>query len=143
MTNFKLGDRVGQPVDKSDVSYAGENVEQYFGTIVEVTPNESEDLFKIKWDGESCHSYLNSKCFKASSLLSEEECKKHNNQLMAEFSEMHEKIKAQMKIAADAILEANSIAEDNNLELPNMHNSLGPLIGAMEDIGWSTSSLSC
>ena len=76
-------------------------------------------------------------------LVSEEEAEKILDTLEKEYDAWANPIKNKMKQAAKLLQEADELAAKQDKNLTDMHNIVIPLLEAMENLGWSTSSLSC
>lgn len=127
--SFKIGDRVGYKRDslRYVTSYR-------VGQIDDVT---SSGRLIVKWDG---YSYLNNYTIDPSDLILESELKEKLSVLEIEFNQVQEKVLEKVKIATDAIAEAQQLAESIKMSVKEMDESL---IDAIGSAGWNVSSLSC
>lgn len=81
-----------------------------------------------------------------------------NNKLEKDFKQVEDEIRIKMEAAAVLIKEATSIAENSGLKVKNyfsneqdnlyltdysLSSAVYPLMDALEDAGWMTSSLTC
>jgi hypothetical protein len=63
--------------------------------------------------------------------------------LEKEWAETEKLVKVKMEKAAALIKGAIKIAKKHNLELNELYDGVKPLLDAMEEAGWQTSSLMC
>lgn len=67
--------------------------------------------------------------------------------LNEEFEEMsaetRKTLKNKIKIIAELLREANELCEQNGTNLIDCYSEVQPLFSVMDDLGWSSSSLSC
>lgn len=108
------------------------------GTVESI--NEHGDLF-VKWDD----SWWNAepKAIQPEDVISEEEADKILSKLEKEYEVWAAPIRKKMESAAKLLREAGELADKQDKNLSEMHEIVGPLISAMDQIGWRTSSLSC
>ena len=60
-----------------------------------------------------------------------------------EFKKVSKEIKAKMKAAADLVNEAGKLAKKSHAELQSMYDEVRPLVDAMDNNGWRSSSWGC
>lgn len=65
------------------------------------------------------------------------------SKLEAEYKVVEEQVKVKMQEAANAVEEADRIADSAKMNLTEMHDAVQILHHAMDGAGWSTSSLNC
>jgi hypothetical protein len=140
MSKFVKGTRVAETHgDLRHDSYPS------YGVILSAVEND-RNHFLVEWDNGKYASASDPKRItkvKASDLMLEVDCKAKMDQLDAEFSALEDKVRAKMQIAAGALAEAADLADENGEELIEMYEAVSPLMRAMDEAGWSTSSLSC
>lgn len=102
---------------------------------------EKDGKFLVKWDA-SWHQ-PNPDKHNASELMLETEANKILSKLEAEYEAWAGPIREKMEQAAKLLEEAGKLATKQKRDLSEMYEITSPLIGAMESIGWRTSSLSC
>lgn len=100
-----------------------------------------EGLITVKWDNS--WRTPNPSEHTANRLISEAEANEIRSKLEAEYEVWAGPIREKMKLAAKCLAEADELATKQKKDLAEMHELTGPLIKAMDDIGWRTSSLSC
>jgi hypothetical protein len=133
MKEFKIGDRVGLV---SDV-VRSKDPHPYCGTVDDLT---SKGFVVIKWDNE-WHSRKYSSPLHADLLDHEEELKKLSSSLEEEFKKVSGEVGKLIKQSAELIDQAAKLAGDKKLSY--YKDAVEPLLNAMEDAGWSSSSLYC
>lgn len=94
-----------------------------------------------KWD--SRWTEPNPSKHNARELMAEDEADAILSKLEAEYEAWAGPIREKMKQAAELLAEADRLATKQKRNLTEMHEVVGPLIRAMDDVGWQTSSLSC
>jgi hypothetical protein len=102
---------------------------------------DKDGKLTVKWD--SSWRTTNPSKHDASELMAEEEANKILDKLEAEYEVWAGPIREKIKEAAKLLAEADKLANKQKRDLTEMHEIVGPLIGAMDDVGWRTSSLSC
>jgi hypothetical protein len=138
MKTFEVGQRV--------VLVAGSNLEEWNeyeddttrGAVQSIEENGS---FIVKWD--AAWRKPNPNRHTTNELITEIEADKILSKLEKEFEAWAGPIRKKMEQAAKYLLEAGELASKQKKDLAELHEIVGPLISAMNDIGWSTSSLSC
>ncbi len=143
MSVFKIDDRVAFIADnmtKKGNLYFNEHEATPFGVVTSVDPDK--DKVTVKWDKK--HSYMNQyhKTTDSKNLMLEAECLPELSKLEAEFRVFEREIYTRLDQAGKLLLEADKLANSKGKDLAEME-AVHPLIKAMEDIGWSTSSLHC
>jgi hypothetical protein len=83
-------------------------------------------------------------------LLTEQEADIKEAKLLAkeaelnrEFNEASKQIKDKLTTASNLIIEASKLAAKNHTDLQSMYDECRPLMQALDNAGWSTSSMSC
>ena len=135
---FKVNDRVvkNDRALKNHCEYEGDD-DTSRGVVKEI----KGDKYLVKWDPE--WSYPNPSEVYAKDLVSEEEAEQILAKLEAEYEVWAGPIREKIEEAAKLLSEAGKLAEKQKRDLAEMHEIVSPLLGAMDDIGWRTSSLSC
>lgn len=102
---------------------------------------DAEGKLTCKWD----NSWItpNPSKHTASELMAEAEANKILEKLEAEYEVWAGPIRKKIEESAKLLAEAGELAAKKDRDLSEMHEIVGPLISAMDDIGWRTSSLSC
>jgi hypothetical protein len=102
---------------------------------------DEDGKLSVKWDD----SWVTPNPGKhdASELISEVEANKILSKLEKEFEAWAGPIREKMEETAKCLKEAGKLAAKQKKDLAEMHELTSPLISAMDDIGWRTSSLSC
>lgn len=139
MKTFKVGDRV---VHVKDSSLEEWNADDYDDTIRGVVKGiHKSGKLLIEWD----LSWRNKEHAEAmpDELISEAEANKILSKLEAEYKAWADPIKEKVEQAAKLLREAGKMASKQKKELIEMHDLVYPLLGTMDGLGWSTSSLSC
>jgi hypothetical protein len=129
---FKVGDRVGF-VNVQPTSMGGDDTD--FGTVAEII---SSGKVRVNWDRRI---FKNNEYQYTNRLLTEEDARKEASRLDAEFQDLESEVLAKMVIAGQAITEAQKLAKQLGVELAML--DISPLIDAMNQAGWRTSSLDC
>jgi hypothetical protein len=136
MSKFKVGDRVVDP-DRSNLEEWNEYEDDT--TRGEVTAVGEDGKISCKWDD----SWHKPSTHNADDLITEAEADKILAKLEKEFEKWAAPIRKKMEQAAKLLSEAGELASAQGKDLSELHEIVGPLIGAMDDVGWRTSSLSC
>ena len=134
-----IGAHVARKLDKSELMHLIVFEDQEPGGIV-VGLSPTIGYVDVKWDWpESAPSKEEA----IVDLMSEKDALKEYTAIEKEFNKMTKDITTKMAAAGQAVREAHKLAEKLNLDDMSMLPCFGPLFEAMEDCGWSTSSLSC
>ena len=136
---FKVGDRV-LLLERSDLETHNE-YEDDDTCRGEVLSISEEGKFKCKWD--QVWGQPNPSDHTAEELISEKEADKILSKLEKEYEAWASPIRKKMEEAAKLLEQAGKMADKQGRELAEMHEVVGPLISAMDNLGWRTSSLSC
>lgn len=138
MSEFKVGDRVVDKVE-SDLEY---HQDKYVirGTILSFKENDPNTV-KVNWDQYWVSP--NPSNISIDKLILEEEADQLLSKLEAEYEIWAAPIRVKMKEAGQLILEANALALKEKKSLVDLHELSAGLTNAMDEVGWSTSSLSC
>lgn len=139
MENFLVGQRVVL-VSHSNLKTWNEyeDDDTTRGTIESV---DKEGKFSVKWDSK--WRTPNPSKYSAQELMSEVEANEILVRLEEEYEEWASPIRKRMEAAAEHLAEAEKLANAQDRHLTDMHTLVQPLLTAMSEIGWSTSSLSC
>lgn len=109
-------------------------------TIIGVvrTEDPGEGNVKVTWiEGDMKDEAEEDVNPKVLSLLSD------RSKLDEEFKAVEKEIKEKMKSAAALVREAGKLAKKHGAELQSMYDAAGPLVSAMDDNGWRSSSWGC
>jgi len=136
MEIFQVGRRVVL-LDKSLKIYNEDGNYYCEGVVQEVLRSGK---YLVKWDSD-CRE-PNPERVKPEDLVSEEEARKILSTLEKEYEIWATPIKNKIKQAASLLQEAGRLANKQDTSIMNMHDAVSSLLRAMEDCGWSTSSLS-
>lgn len=137
---FKIGDRVGSTLMSNDHGktvplHYNEYNGPLYGTVVGFNkPNK----IIVEWDEDKILKSVDE-----STLRSKAEIDKSWSSLEEEFFAVSEKIKGKMKEAAKLLTEAHALSKKTGQDLAGMYDAIGPLLNAMDDCGWRTSSFNC
>ena len=133
---FKQGDRV--VLDDDILQTYNEYGEEAVRGVVEET---KESKLLVKWD----YSWRtpNPEEVAAEDVVSEAKADKILSKLEKDYEKWAAPIRKKMEAAAKLLKEANELATAQRRELAEMHDITGSLLGAMDEVGWRTSSLSC
>lgn len=136
---FNVGDRVARQVLNRRSSLRG-------GSVV-ARGCEEHDTYIVRWDKNKFPSYGSKKQeveeVDVADLTIETDAKAKVKQLDADFDVLEEKIKGKLQQAAELIGEAEAMADANGEMLSELHEATYPLMNALDNAGWATSSLSC
>lgn len=135
---FEVGERV--------VLVAGSNLKTWNEYEDDTTRGVVKSIVQegkllVKWDGT--WRKPNPSRHDASELITEVEANQIRSVLETEYEAWASPIREKMKLAAKYLTEAGELAAKQDKDLAEMHEITGPLISAMDGIGWRTSSLSC
>lgn len=134
--NFSVGDRVVL-VARSNLKEWNEYEDDTTrGTVTAVSENGT---VSCTWDD----SWVVPGTYNADELITEDKADKILAELEKEFERWAGPIRKKMEQAARCLNEARELADKQGKDLSEMHEIVGPLISAMDDCGWRTSSLSC
>lgn len=134
--NFSVGDRVVL-VARSNLKEWNEYEDDTTRGVV--TAISEDGKVSCKWDD----SWVPPGNYNADELITEAKADKILATLEKEFEKWAGPIRKKIELAAKYLAEAGELANKQNKDLSQMHEIVGPLIGAMDDLGWRTSSLSC
>jgi hypothetical protein len=93
----------------------------------------------VKWDG----TYVSINEIAIEDLMLESEAKALVSKLEVQWQGIQERAKAKLEEAAKSIEDAVKIAKEGDIDLFDMYEATRPLLHAMDEAGWQTSSLSC
>lgn len=138
MKKFKAGDRVVWE-ERSSLEEWNEYEDDTTRGVVESV--DSEGKLTVKWD----NSWIkpNPSQHDADELITEAAADKILSKLEKEFEAWAGPIRKKIEQAAKCLAEAGELATAQDRDLSEMSELVGPLINAMDTIGWRTSSLSC
>lgn len=131
MKKFNIGDRVGIVKD------VNKDHDIIYGTVEDLT---SKGFVLVKWDSD-WYARNHSTPLSPEDLDTEENLEKLAESLEIEFNETAKKIKELIAKSADLINQATALAGDHNLS--DFYEEAKPLMKALDDAGWSSSSLNC
>lgn len=138
VNDFEVGDRVVQP-DDYDYKQYYPDMEVYFGTITSI----ESDGVKVHWD----KSWMNTNHSTVSTtepLYLEADWNQKQSALEQEFAKVADTVRAKLEIVKESLLDAKKFVSDAGYEFYHFrHDAMSPLEAAMEQFGWSTSSLYC
>lgn len=141
---FAVGDRVGMwneytQLDSNQnpkwTEYDGGPV---FGVVKEIL---SDKQIRIEWDDEYLNGYPDETDRYSSEVMTEDEANKVWSDLEAKFKQCQAAVAEKLKVAADAIAEAQKIAESYSYDLVDLDSDT--LESALGHAGWSASSWHC
>lgn len=135
---FKIDDRVVLPKTSNLKTYNEYEDDCTRGKVVQIT---QEGKFVVKWDS-SWHK-PNPSSHLANELMLESEADEILSKLEAEYESYATPIREKMKQAAQLLKEAGEIANKGDRDLTTWLDVTSPLIRAMDNLGWRTSSLEC
>lgn len=138
MTTYSVGDRVVLP-KRSNLETWNEYEDDVTRGEVKAIPEEGK--FTVKWD--SSWIKPNPGTYNANELMPEAEANEILARLESEYEAWAGPIREKMKQAGQLLKEAGELADAQKKSLTEMHDIMSPLLGAMDSLGWSTSSLSC
>lgn len=137
---FEVGQRVVW-TEKSDLTTHDEYEDGNDLARGEVKSINKDGTFSVKLDG-TWHKPNPVKLI-ASALITEVEAEEILSKLEAEFEVWAGPIRKKLKQAGKLLKEAGELADKQGRDLTEMWDITGPLISAMDEIGWRTSSLTC
>ena len=141
MSKFEVGSRVVD-VTRSNLKTHDEYEDGGDVTRGAVVSLVEEGLkAKVKWDSKWIEPRTST--IEVKNLISEEEANQILSKLEAEYESWAGPIREKLKAAGALLIEANDLALAKKRDLTEMHDLVGELTSAMDDIGWRTSSLSC
>ena len=162
MEKLKVGDFVVGSIIEGHVvalEYDPNDINIDHGEVVEALP---DGKIKVKWNAD----YNNNPIYKKGSrsiwrnnsdieryepallsveevsyLVSPEEVDGKLSELEKEYKKLEEIIISKLQLAAALINDASGLAGD--IDLSSMYNATRPLLNALDEAGWHTSSLNC
>lgn len=133
MSTFKVGDRVGWFVE--EIGY-----EAKYGVIVEIIQSAwacAPASYKVRYDdGEERTEY-------EGYMVPEDEARTENDKFKQECQTIEAQTKPLLDNAVALIKQAAKISKDNGHQLSEMYELVGGLRNVIDEVGWSSSSLSC
>jgi hypothetical protein len=142
MGKFAIGDRVSEVIKSRKDGW-----NRKVGKVFSSTNDSGTNVYIIELD---LHAYYKSKGepptykrYEEADLMLEADAKSALNDLEDAFNKLQDELKVKIVEAANLIKEAGDIAEEHGEELAEMHDATDPLLSAMDNAGWRTSSLSC
>lgn len=138
MKKFEVGERVVHVKDSSLEKWNEYEDDTTRGVVKKI--HESGKLL-IKWDD----AWRNKEHTEAmpDELISEVEANKILAKLEVEYEVWASPIRKKVEESAKLLAEAGKLAAKQKRDLAEMHDLVAPLLGAMDEMGWRTSSLSC
>jgi hypothetical protein len=143
-TKFDVGTRVVRKFSRAEVMQAfafEDDVDRGTvdrGTVVGEELRDGKSRVLVSWKG-----YNDPVAVESSELILEAKANKQIAVLEKEFNKLTKGIEVKMKAASKAILEAHKVANKLGLDDMSYLTAVSPLMDAMEEVGWQTSSLSC
>lgn len=142
MSKFEVGSRVVDTTRSNlkthDEYEDGGDVTR--GAVVSLI-DAASDKVKVKWDSQWIEPRTSTIAIK--NLMSEKKANQILSKLEAEYESWAGPIREKLKAAGELLREAAQLAQAKKRDLTEMHDLVGELTEAMDDIGWRTSSLSC
>jgi hypothetical protein len=135
--NCKMGTRVAliskdQPCNKGAIKGEVESHKSHGQVVI------------VEWDSGSLQKVtLRSLITEAEGVAQDTRIREQQERMEAEWAETETSVTDKLNAAAVLIHEANALASKAGKELYEMYESTGRLMGALDDAGWRTSSLSC
>lgn len=139
--SFTKGSRVMLRVDKYN-EYEDDSVRGVVIADPTTDPLTGKGRVYVEWD-RNYWRHNKQEELSVDLLVSEEEGDAIIAQLEKEFNELQDKVALKVKEAANLLSEAGAIAESGGRELSDMHEAIRPLLNAMDNAGWRTSSFNC
>lgn len=144
-STYEVGTRVSEIVSsRTHQDDLGDNRK---GMVIAMLPDPisktGEQKLVVKWDEQG--AYRPSKVVELSSneVMLELEAEETTSRLLDEWKKLKDAIDEKMSIAASAIDDAQTIANEHGKHLIDLCDTHYTLLRAMKRVGWSTSSLSC
>jgi hypothetical protein len=139
MKTFEINDKVVL-LDQSLEKYNLDEENSTRGIVVAQSPKEGKIL--VQW---TTNYYKKGKIEEVDSisLCSEVEAEEKLTKLEAEFNVWSDQAKEKVAAAAQLLREAGEITQSHGHALVEVYDLTGPLIRAMDDCGWNTSSFNC
>jgi uncharacterized protein YwqG len=144
-SDLKPGTQVLASVDSDEYDGGGivkfyfDEYDDYTLTGVVMDKDASPNHVWVKWDESDFSEYDEEEVEVELLTLASE-----RNSIEADFKAATKEVKQKMKDAAKLIKEANSIALDAHAKsLADMYDAVSPLIDAMDNAGWRSSSWGC
>lgn len=110
-----------------------------FGKVIEVSEDPNKVI--VKWDNKYYPKPVEKS---VKDLMTEEEAKGILFKLEYEYNQVAERVRGKMIEAGQLLKEAEEIAlRELDKPVSEMHDAIYPLTRAMDECGWSTSSLFC
>lgn len=138
MKTFEVGQRVVL-VEASNLETFNPDEDDSTRGVVKSVDDPSKPL--VKWDNS--WRKPNPEKVSAEGLITEAEADTILSKLEEEYEAWATPIREKIKESAKLLQEAGQLADNQNQDLAQLHDLVGPLIGAMRSVGWRTSSLSC
>lgn len=128
--------------DEEVIAYRYDGEGEDYGTLVGVirTKKASPGHVWVKWIEGDYREQLDEETEVDLNLLILES---ERSAIEQEFKNVSKEIKAKMKEAADLVNEAGKLAKKAHAELQSMYDACRPLINAMDNNGWRSSSWGC
>ena len=139
--DYPIGTRVATKVNikVKDLVIEEPDCDTLFGAVVQIAEKPNKVI--VKWDNKY---YPKPVEILVEKLMTEEEAKGILFKLEYEYKLVAEKVKGKMIEAGQLLREAEQIAlRDLDKPVSEMRDAIYPLTKAMDECGWSTSSLFC
>jgi hypothetical protein len=135
-TKFNIEDRVA---DLDTINFSNEQNDTHYGVVKSLSSNK--DKVFVQWD--ISWRKPNPQEISISELVLETEANSKVDALEKEYNIWADQIKAKIKEASVALSEAAQLASKNGRDLCDSYELIGPMMSAMSQAGWRTSSLNC
>lgn len=134
MSKIELGVRVAFKIKSHDSNLQ-------YGTIINKLPDRK---VIVQWEQQRWQTIKPEPTIeKISDLMLGLDAEKKLSELSDAFDLLEQSVRSKMVEAANFLLEANELALAGGQSLLDMHDTVYPLLNAMEECGWSISSLGC
>ncbi len=131
---FKVGDRVAKDFNR----YNSEEDDTIRGEVVGFNPKNGKLLVEQEnWRGTEVKEW------DPATTLSEAEANEKLSKMEEEYNAVAAQVAEKVAAAAALLNEASSIADKKGFDLQSMYEEVRPLMRALDNAGWSTSSMSC
>lgn len=102
------------------------------------------DAVVVEWDNGVVQKItIRSLMLESEAVAEETRLAREQEKMEGEYEETRKEIAEKMNAAAMALREAATLAQTAGSELQDFYDEVRPFLRAMDDAGWSTSSLSC
>lgn len=128
----------GQRISTKPEMVPGDGAYNRAGTVIGPVP-KSPGMVMVEWD------YPQGEITKvsASTLITEEEAEATKLKLEDDFDSLQKQLHDKLQQAAELISEAAEQARKHGHDLSEMYDTIDPLMDALDNAGWCSSSLGC